>query len=377
MRYVIIGSSAAGTSAARAIRKKDVAGEITIITKDEAFFSRCQLHLLAAGKRSQQQANFLPVDWAEKERISILWNTEAVYLNSDQHFVDISDGQSIRYDRLLIATGSHSWNPPIDGIDGELSFNLRNLDDAGGIQAVLPFVKVVSIIGAGLVGVELAVELLKAGKIVNIIELAPYPLPMQLEAVTGERCARVLQDAGIKLYCGEKVVAVKRQENDSPETLLLESGKCIASDMIVSAAGVRPNFAWLHDSGVAVNSKGILINEFGQTNVKDVFAAGDVTVMEDVLLRSVMPSPIWPVAVHQGRIAGMNMTGCSESLTRNTGFRASVSVLGTNIVSIGPVNRPDPSWERQEIAYTNSRGKECLKLLFLEGGISAGSGAVG
>ena len=368
MHYVIIGSSAAGTSAARSIRKADAAGEITLITKDNAFFSRCQLHLLAAGKRSLQQANFLPEGWAERESITIMWNTEASALNPEEHTVSTSDGKSIKYDRLLIATGSHSWTPPIDGIEGELSFNLRNLEDADKIQEVLPFVKVVSIIGAGLVGVELAVELSQLGKKVNIIELAPYPLPMQLEQITGERCANLLEDAGIDLYCGEKVVGVSRLENDSPKSIILDSGKEIECDMIVSAVGVRPSFEWLHDSGVAVDSRGILIDEYGRTNVADVFAAGDVTVMEDVLLRAVMPSPIWPIAAHQGIIAGINMAGGSESLLRNTGFRASVNVLGTSIVSIGPVNKPDPSWSREEMAYTNSRGEECLKLLYLDNG---------
>lgn len=366
MHYVIVGSSAAGTAAARSIRKSDSSGKITILTEDDAFFSRCQLHLLASGRRSHQQANFLPVEWATKESIDIQWNKKVASVNPDTHTVSTADGDNISYDRLLIATGSRSWTPPIDGIDGELSFSLRTLDDADRILAVLPFVKSISIIGAGLVGTELAAELAKAGKVVNIIELADHPLPMQLEESTGARCALLMQEAGIKLFCGRKVVSVRRKENDSPEAVVLDDGQSIECDMIVSAAGVRPNIEWLADSGIATEPKGILINEFGQTNINDIFAAGDVTIMEDVLLRSVMPSPIWPTAIHQGRIAGKNMAGGNESLTHNTGFRSSVRLLDTNIVSIGPVNNPDPSWEKQEVLYTNSRGESCLKLLYLD-----------
>ncbi len=366
MHYVIVGSSAAATAAAKSIRRLDNGGRITIISKDGAFFSRCQLHLLAAGRRTAQQADFMPADWQERERIEVLWNTEVVGIDTEAGRLSLGDASTISYDRLLIATGSRSWAPPIEGLAGAMTFGLRDMSDAESILAALPGVKTVSIIGAGLVGCELAAELSQAGKKVNIIELAPYPLPMQLEQITGAHCAELMQSAGISLFCSRKVVGVERDGNGNPESVLLDDGSRLASDMIVAAAGVRPNIEWLADSLVATDPKGILINEYGQTSVENVFAAGDVTVMEDVLLRAVMPSPIWPTAVHQGRIAGMNMAGGCESLTRNTGFRASVRLLGTNIVSLGPVSRPDPAWEKQEISYTNSRGQNCAKVIYFE-----------
>ncbi len=364
MHQVIVGSSAAGTAAASAIRGADKSAAITLITADNAFFSRCQLHLLAAGERSAEQANFLPADWAATTGVEILWNTEVTGIKPAAHTVTTANGANFEYDRLLIASGSRSWTPPIPGITGELSFSLRTLEDAEQISAVLPFVQTVSIIGAGLVGVELAAELAQAGKRVNLVELAPHPLPLQLEEATGAKAAELLRSAGVELYCGRKVVGVQRQANDTPESLLLDDGQILPSDMLVTAAGVRPNIEWLEGSGIQTEPRGVLINEFAMTSAPDIYAAGDVTVMEDVLLRAVMPSPIWPTAVHQGRIAGLNMTGSAESLTRNTGYRSALNLLGTSVVSLGPVNKPDPGWDKELQAFTDSRGQECLKVLY-------------
>lgn len=364
MRYVIVGTSAAGTAAARTIRQADPAGEIVMLSKDNAFFSRCQLHMLAAGKRSHEQADFLPEGWAQSAQIDLRWNTSAVALDPQARVLKTSAGASLCYDRLLIATGSRTWLPPIDGLAGERTYGLRDLADADHILAALSIVETVTIIGAGLVGCELAAALAEEGKRVNVVELSPFPLPLQLEAESGARCARRMAEVGIRLHCGHKVVGVERNTDGTPAAVILEDGSKLAADLIVAAAGVRPNIEWLAGSGVATDPKGILIDEHGRTNVDGVYAAGDVTVMEDALLRTVMPSAIWPAAIHQGRVAGANMAGGDESLLRNTGFRASVNLLGVNIVSLGPAARPDPAWEKQVTATTNSRGQSCLKVLY-------------
>ena len=366
MHFVIVGSSAAGTAAARSIRKFGSSDQITIITKDNEFFSRCQLHLLASGRRTHEQANFLPEGWIENADVRILWDTEVTKIAPTEHTIYAEGGLELNYDSLLIATGSRSWCPPIEGIEGEFTFGLRNISDADKIFSVLPFIQSVTIIGAGLVGCELAAELSAIGKTVNVVELAPYPLPMQLEESTGKRCSELMQKSGINMYCGKKASKIKRSADGIPKAVILDNGESIETDLIVTAAGVRPNIEWLEGCEILTDQKGILINEYCQTSIPDVFAAGDVTVMKDILLRSVMPSPIWPTAIHQGRIAGINMTGGHESLTRNTGFRSSVRLLGNNIVSLGPVSRPDPAWEKQEIKYTNSRGQTCVKILYFD-----------
>lgn len=366
MQYVIIGSSAAATSAAKTIRKTDPEGSIIMLSKDTRFFSRCQLHLIASNKRTHQQANFMPEGWQEKNNIQICWNTEVVSLDPQKQCITTSQGDSIAYDRLLIAMGSRSWLPPIPGLSGKLTFGLRDLSDADDIWANLSAAKHVTIVGAGLVGCELAAELAGTDKVVNIVELAPYPLPMQLEEKTGHWCNDIMQKAGIHMHCGNKVVSVTRTEEGMPQDVVLDNGQSIKSDLIVAAAGVRANIEWLAGSGVTTVPHGIPIDQYGRTNCENVYAAGDVTVMEDVLLHAVMPSPIWPTAVHQGRVAGANMAGGQESMERNTGFRSSVHLLNSSIVSLGPVNRPAPEWEKIIFESTQGNGQQCMKVLYFD-----------
>jgi NAD(P)H-nitrite reductase large subunit len=365
MKYVIVGASAAATAAVREIRERDASGEITLIAQDRSFFSRCQLHLVAAGERSPERANFLPEDWAERFRVNLMLGSTVTGVDANKKVV-LCGGDEVEFDRLLIATGSRTFWPPVPGLAGPQSYGLRDLRDAETLRAELKAAKKVAVIGAGLVGVELAAELGKQGRSVTLIEMGNRPLPLQLEEVTGELCAGLLQENGVELICGDAVSKVVRDTEEVPRRLVLHSGREVEADLLVVAAGVRPNVEFLEGTGIEVN-RGILIDEQGRTTVKDIYAAGDVVVMEDVILEEVMPSAIWPTAVRQGRVAGANMAGSSETLMRNTGLRASVSLLGVNIVSLGPIFKPNPAWEKQLITSTNSRGQRCTKVVYLDG----------
>ncbi len=367
MRYVIIGASAAGTAAARELRKQDPAGEILLLGRDEAFFSRCQLHLIASGRRSAAQANFLPADWSARHGVAVRLGVQATVLDAAAKAVTLESGERLSYDRLLLATGSRTWLPPVTGLAGAGTHGLRDLADAQEIRAAAPAADHIVIIGAGLVGVELALELVETGRRVALVEVAPYPLPLQLEDETGRRCATLLAQSGVELFCGDRVAEVRRDSRGLPLAVVLASGKTLPADLVVAAAGVRANAELAAAAGARV-SKGVLIDSRCRTSLPDVFAAGDVTETEDVILRRTMPSAIWPTAVRQGQVAGANMAGADASLTRNTGLRASISLLGTSATSIGAVAMAaEAGWEKRVVQYTDSRGRHCAKVFFLEG----------
>jgi NAD(P)H-nitrite reductase large subunit len=366
MRHLIIGNSAAGTAAAEAIRERDPAARVTMLSKDTAFFSRCQLHLVASGRRSSAKTRFVPRDWAQRHGIEVRLGVEVTGIDAHQKQVLCSNGEILPYDRLLLSTGASSLMPPIAGMEGPGVFGLRNLEDAEGICGQIMGCKNVVVIGAGLVGCELAEALIKASHTsVSIIEMAPYPLPLQLEQHTGARMRQLMGEHGINMICGDSVSAIERNAAGNPCAVALKSGRILSADLVVCAAGVRPNidlFAPLGDIG----RRGIPIDEGCRTSVTDIYAAGDVTESCDNTLGRVMPSAIWPAARRQGRVAGINMSGGSEALTDHTGLKTSAVLCGIPLVSLGPIFDLNPAWQKQIYEHTDSRGRLCTKVCYTQ-----------
>ena len=367
MNHVILGNSAAGTAAAEAIRQQDPAASIVMLSRDTSFYSRCQLHLVASGQRTEQQANFLPADWAKKYKVDLRLGQTVTGIDQEKRVVVCESGEQVGYDRLLVTTGSRSSLPPIPGMKGEGVYGLRNLEDAQQLLQIFRSKQHVVIIGAGLVGSELAEALKEVGHpSVSLLEMAPYPLPLQLEEVTGGRLRDLMQQHGVDMYCGDGVTSVERTPAGAPVAVNLKSGLKLPADLIVAAAGVRANVELLSGLGAQCN-RGIVIDEGCRTSLPDIYAAGDVTECRDVTLDRVMGSAIWPAARKQGHVAGINMAGGKASLQEHTGLRASVSLFGASMVSVGAVFSPDPAWEKQVYNRTDSRGRLCSKVCYTDG----------
>lgn len=364
MNIIIVGSSAAGISAMKTIRSFDQDAKITMVSSDLGYYSRCQLHLVASGHRSESQAHLLQPGWEKDFNIEFLGGSKLSAVDSVKKSVSLEDGRVLNYDRLLLATGARTFFPPVKGIEGPATFGLRNLEDAIEIKQTLETSAYYTIIGAGLVGVELAFELAELGKKVAVVEMAPIPLPMQLEEQTGAMCRQRMESAGIELYCGETACEVVRKADGSPDYLKLKSGKTIRTDVLVCAAGVKANLDFAGAAGIKTG-RGIVIDEFCQTSVPDIFAAGDVAETHDALIKQVIPSAIWPVAVRQGKIAAMNMLGRDARLERNTGFKASVVIQKTPVISLGPVYKIAPEWQRRDFRYANAGGNYNVKTFFI------------
>ncbi len=366
MRTIIIGASAAGTAAAREVRKTDPRSEIILIAEDAVIHSRCQLHFVATGRRTAEQARFLPADWADRFRVDLRLGVRVTSLDADAKTVFLDSGEKLAYDRCIAATGSRTASPPIPGLQGARTYGLRDLSDADMIRAELGKAENFVVIGAGLIGMELAMELAEQGKRVAVVEIAQHPLPLQLETETGALAAELLEGEGISLHCGDCVTAVERDHAGEPIAVRLDSGKALPCDVVVAAAGVRANVELLAEAG-AEAARGVLIDDRCRTSLPDVYAAGDCTETQDVIVKRIMPSAIWPAAIRQGQVAGINAAGGSESLTRNTGLRASVNLFGTSAISLGAVAMAEElGWEKRVVRYTNSRGQQCIRVFFLE-----------
>lgn len=366
MNYVIIGNSAAGAAAAEGIRQEDTSGTITMISRDTRFYSRCQLHLVATGQRSAREANFLPEDWAERFGVELRLGRTVTGVDPEARRVRCDNGEQAAYDRLLLTSGSRSVLPPVPGMEGPGVYGLRNLEDAEQLGRAFPGKKHIVIIGGGLVGCELAEALKDTGyPSVSLVEMASHPLPLQLEEVTGARIGRLMEEHGVAMYCGDGVTRVERTADGKVAAVRLKSGRQLPADLIVAAAGVRANTELLTSLGAQCN-RGIVIDAGCRTSLPDIYAAGDVTECRDVTLDRVMSSAIWPAARKQGRVAGINMAGGQASLEDHTGLRASVSLFGASMVSVGAVFSPDPTWRKQVYDHTDSRGRLCGKVCYTD-----------
>lgn len=326
MKHVIIGSSAAGISAAEEIRRLQEDAQIVMISKDEHVHSRCMLHKYISHERDVKGLDFTEEGFFEKNRIEYVCS-EVTAVVEKEKCVQLCTGEKIPYDRLLIAAGAESFIPPIGDLrTADNVFGLRNLSDAQAIDRLAETAENVLIIGAGLVGIDAAYALLERGKKVSILEMSHRILPMQLDAYSAEVYQRLFSERGVNFYLGRRLERTIVGTGGAIRRVVLDTGEGIDCDMIIVAAGARPAVSYLEHSGIDAG-RGILVDAHLRTNDPSVYAAGDVTGM----------SGIWPNAVKQGIIAARNMCGMSEIYKDKFNEKNMMNFFGVVTLYLGQV----------------------------------------
>ena len=335
MKYVVIGSSAAGINAVRELRKTDPAGEIVLVSKDKNVYSRCILHQYLCGERTLERLNFAEPDFDRLYRVNWMRGREAVGLDREQKTLLLDGGEKLPYDKLLIATGSHTFIPPIKGLDGAVNYiGFRNIDDIEVLKEVPKTCKNIVVLGSGLIGIDCATGYLHMGVKVTLVDFAGWLLNKQLD----ERAAKTYIDAfrenGVEQYYGVGVNEVRVGEDHRIYEIELSDGTVLPCDYFVVTAGVRSNVEFLKDSGLELSRFGLVYDETGRTSDPDIYGAGDVSGT----------SPIWPVAVKEGMIAAANMAGGKEKMTDFFASKSTMSFLGNHTMSLGVVTPPDDTY---------------------------------
>ena len=338
MKYVILGSSAAGMNAARELRRLDQDGEILVVSGDRQIYSRCILHHYLGNKRSIEQLNFVEYDFFDRYRVEWKPGTKAAGLDIRNKRVVTDQNEAISYDKLLIATGAHASFPPVKHMEEAANIaGFRNLEDAAAIKEAVINKKHVVVMGAGLVGMDCICGLLDMGVVPCVVEMGEHLLVKQLDA----RAAAVYQDElckrGVKQHYGvgaAEIVLDETRESKEVKQLILTDGTVIPCDFLVVAAGVKPNVDFLQGSGVSLSSCGLEFDQFGRTNVPDIYGAGDVSGK----------APIWPAAVKEGIIAAGNMAGVSRKMTDFFASKATMNFLGIPSMSLGQAEPEDTSF---------------------------------
>lgn len=332
MRYVVLGSSAAGINAVRELRRLDQGADIVLVSQDEAIYSRCILHQYLGGQRDLERLCFAERDFAERFRVDWKKGRTCVGLDRAEKTVELDDGQRVSYDKLLIATGSHTWIPPVENLNkAQNVIGFRNIGDIEVLKEAARTAKHIVVMGAGLVGLDCACGFLELGVKVTLVEMAGWLLSKQLDT----RAAKTYQDAfareGVSQYYGVGIAKVVLDESGMITEAVLTDGRTLPCDYVVVTAGVRANVEFLEGSGLELSRFGLVYDASGQTSDPDIYGAGDVSGT----------SPIWPAAVKQGIVAASNMAGVERKLTDFFASKSTMNFLSVPSMSLGDVNGDD------------------------------------
>ena len=328
MRYVIIGNSAAGIGAVEGIRQIDKEGPITIITSEPHHtYSRPLISYLLLEKVTEKNLNYRGDGFYQENNCTLLKGLSATKIEAETKEVLLSDGRRILFDKLLVATGSSPLVPPFEGLDTVKDrFTFMSLGDALSLDRALAKSKRALIIGAGLIGLKCAEGIIKRTASVMILDLAPRILSSILDDGGAKLVQSHLENLGFKFRLASGVARFKGH------SAILEGGEAIDFDLLILAAGVRPNTSLL--DGLAMIDRGIVINKKSETSALDIYAAGDCTQTLDISSGQSKVMALLPNAYMQGECAGVNMAGGEKSFDKAIPMNA-IGFSGLNIISAG------------------------------------------
>ena len=307
MDYIIIGAGPAGVIAAETLRKCDPSGAITLIGNEaEAPYSRMAIPYLLADNIAEEGTHlrhgadhYSGLDIAvRRDRVSKISSTD--------NRVILEGGETLTYDRLLIATGARATRPPIPGVDLDGIESCWTLDDSRRITAAAESGSKVVLMGAGFIGCIVLEALARRGVDLTVVEMEDRMLPRMMDEIGGDMIKRWCQGKGVTVMTGTKITGIEAAGGGYK--LALDGGSSIDADLVVCATGVAPYLDFLDGSGVETDH-GILVDSHLETNVAGIYAAGDVAQGPDFSTGKREVHAIQPTAATHGRIAALNMAG--------------------------------------------------------------------
>ncbi len=342
MKFVIIGNSTAAAAAVEGIRIIDKKSEITMIS-DEKYhtYSRPLISYYLAGKVDENGMYYRSKDFYKVNNVETIFGIKAVQICAESKKVILSSGEEIKYDKLLIAVGGRSFVPQIDGIGKENIFNFLKWDEVKKIKETAKSAKKSVVIGAGLIGLKAAEALRNLGLEVTVVELSSRILSSILDEESAEIVKKYLEEQGIKFKLNTTVESALGDEKVN--SVLLKTGKKIECDLLITAVGVIPNTELVKDSDMKVN-RGIIVNEYMETSIKNIYAAGDVAEGYDFLNKENRVAAVLPNAYKQGETAGINMAGVKKIFPSSFAFN-SINLFGFKINTAGITAKRNSSTE--------------------------------
>ena len=350
--FVIIGSGVAAVNAAKTIREYDKGSNIFIFGEEPLLpYKRIKLSKDLYSDLHSEKVLIKKKKWYQDNHISVFINTKVVKINTDEQFIVTSNEAVFSYHKLLICTGANNRRLEINGINKKNIFTIRDMKEADELKGHLEDKESVVTIGGGVQGLETAWSILKAGKKVSIVEVAPLLMRRQLDTKSSLLLKRKIEEEGVKVYLNTSIDSILGKE--SVTGIKMNDNSQINCDSIVYSIGVTPNTKLVHDTAIKLN-RGIVVDEEMRTNIDSVYAAGDVAEVNNEI------EGLWGTALEQGRVAGSNMvskTAIYKKEIPTTIFNA----FNVSLFSIGVVNE-----EQCDTTIVEEDGKEKYTRLFIK-----------
>lgn len=366
-RLVVIGNGMAGVATVEhiLIKRKDMS--ITILGAEPyTNYNRVLLSSFLSGEVGPDKIILNPQKWYEENGIELCLGVSVKKINKKEGFVITNKGDAYPYDKLLIATGSSAFIPPIKGMQnrGNLNqgiFTFRNLDDAKSMISWAQKCRKAIVIGGGLLGLEAARGLIRQGVEVTVVHLMDRLMDMQLDAAAAAILKKEINKLGINVllgHCADKVIG-----NGSVEGLRFTNGKVYQADMIVIAAGIRPSVELAREASLDVN-QGIVVNDYMQTSNPDIYAVGECAEHKGKVYGIVAP------LMEQAKVAADAIAGDSTLRYEGSVVATKLKVAGIPLASIG--NFYEESAGCEALVYSDP-GASLYKKAVIQGGRVVGA----
>lgn len=312
-KIVIVGAGAAGVSAAASARKFDREAEISLVTEEQhAAYSRCGLpFVLSREIPAFNNLILYPPDFYRMMKLNLLLETRALEIDARNRSVKVQDKNggttTLQYDSLIVATGARAVKPPIKGADKLGLHVVRTIADCEAIDSQIEKSNSAVIIGAGLIGLEVAAALKERNLKVTVAELLPQVLPQMLDSDMAKTVHEHLIKNGIDVIVGKGVDEIM---GNTKVTGVSVGGSRIQADMVILAVGVKPAVELLNQIGAEVGKTGcVKVDTRMRTNISDVYAVGDCSETTHMISGKAFSPQLGTTAVRQGKVAGINAAG--------------------------------------------------------------------
>jgi len=319
MKIIVIGGGAGGLSTASNIRKYDENAEIIVITRDKYIaYSPCAIPYVLCGEvdsfkeiimhqpEDYLKRNIKVITMAEVHEVSSETNTVKYHLlNGNRHDSNGSE-KSLSYDYLVLATGGSPFIPPVEGADLDGVFKIRTIKDGFKIKKWAEKSQKAVVVGAGLIGLEIAYGLKNMGLEVTVTEMLPQIVPRNLDPAMASIVQKYIEKKGINVILGHPIEKISGKEKVEGAVFGEDE---LEADMVILATGVRPETKLAQLAGVEIGRWAILVNEKMQTSIPNIYAVGDCVEVVDAITGHNTLSPLGSTAVRQGKIAAKNIAG--------------------------------------------------------------------
>jgi NAD(P)H-nitrite reductase large subunit len=365
---VVLGNGIAGVTAADFVRRGHPDCEIVVIGKEaHLLYNRMGISRLVYGRSAMKGLYLLPDSWYDDNRIVCWLNTRVRRIDAEGKKVVLATGEDLAYDRLILATGSSSFVPPIAGYGLPGSFVLREADDAIAIRryAQEHGSETAVVAGGGLLGLEAAHALHRLGLTTTVVELAPRLLPNFTDERASALLTEYLENLGIAIQTGTSIAAVNGNgdgDGDGTATVAsvtLANGRVLSADVFLVAAGITPNVDLAREAGLEVN-RGVVVDDGMRTSDPSIFAAGDVAEIGGRVLG------LWPIAVNQAEVAARNAVGADDTHAHVLPV-ALLKGVGIDLLSAGRITVDHEAGE-EAVVVDHGREHQYAKLVLAADG---------